>query len=122
MKGESRLFLAIVAVVVTVVVVLSVGALDTAHRLTHAEQGFCDRLQRVRHQVNRNSGTIYAFLLQEADHERGRAEEYQRLKARIYYLPPTDCVKAIDDPEAYVLPPAIPWSKDPERFSKEATP
>lgn len=77
-------------------------------RITIAEKAFCGRLQRVRGATNQ-FGAIVFVVLGAAARESG-SKQYELIANLASYNPPTDCKKAIADPENYESPPPVPMS------------
>lgn len=92
-------------------------------RLHDSAYGECSRVQILRADVNRFVATIYTFVdaarrarAAEARHSHQpsdavAAKAYRQIEEAIFFIPETDCVRAIERPLTYAPPQPIPEKK-----------
>jgi hypothetical protein len=87
-------------------------ARKNADRIDAAVLGGCDRLQRLRDDVNVQADGQYDVIkLASSRVPEPFATLYRRIARETSYSPPTDCAAASSRPLTYKPPPLIPWSQ-----------
>jgi hypothetical protein len=88
-------------------------------RIDAAVRGGCERLQRLRDDVNvQGDGQYDVIRLASGRVPEPFATLYRRIARETSYSPPTDCAAASDHPLTYKPPPLIPWSQIDKCFNR----
>lgn len=78
-------------------------------RVERAEARACARVQGLRDQLNFTNGVIYRVLQAAARSNSSVSKRYNQIISAVPYLRPTDCFKAVMEPDTYVPPDPIPF-------------
>lgn len=90
-----------------------------------SERWLCYRVQRLRNQSNTQARVIYVTLTTVTTAARQRGSRFTRLYARlareVTFTPPTDCIRAVNDPMRYRSPAPVRFADcavlPPDSFS-----